>query len=209
MSAGGFIAVEYLTRNGFMCCKNHTDNGVFGAACWLRVLYAKDLVCLHRYRLLWWAFYIFIFFIYYLNRIKVLTWTEKGWQYYTLKRWLYSECWWEYIHSTWLAGENRTIKTLTVEVILVRNICEFCKTDVFGNLPFVAEFALAFLALQTSVHFSVLWFIWRFWQHIRYLFLWLTGQFVRHLDICLGFLSGSLWSTSFSFDSLYNNIKLV
>lgn len=55
---------------------------------------------------------------------------------------------------------TRIIKTLTVGVIIIRNTFEFCKTDVFGNLPFVAEFALTFRALQTSAIFSVLWFNW-------------------------------------------------
>lgn len=90
-----------------------------------------------------------------------------------------------------------------MKVILIRNIFKLCKTDVFGNLTFVAELALAFLALQTSAVFSVLGFNWRFGQNIRYILLRLSGKLVRPRYISLGFFSRSFWSTSFSFDALY------
>lgn len=98
---------------------------------------------------------------------------------------------------------TKTRKTLTVKVIL---IFQLCKTDVFGNLTFVAEFALAFLALQTSAIVSVLGFNWRFRQHITIILVRLTGKLVRPRYICLGFLSRSLWSTSFSLYDLYKKM---
>lgn len=93
----------------------------------------------------------------------------------------------------------------TMVLVLIGSFLESWETDVLGNLPFVAELALTFLALQTSVILTLL-LSHRLWRHIQCLFLRQTGRFAGPRFVCLDLLGGALWSATFSFGhSLYKN----
>lgn len=169
-----------------MTGKDHTNNRVFVAACWFRVLSTGQLICPHRSSLLWCPLFLLLSITDFIC-ISIITWTTKLTGETLIKQK-------ELLALAWIC---------TIILFFISSLFQSYEANVFGNLSPVAKHTIAFLALQIT---AILTWLFSYCQRLNFSGLFLLIGFFLDL-FWLDFLSRAFWSSTLSFHNNFCKIE--